>query len=249
MTFLIILGAVVLFFVMLFSLNLKLDAAILDTVTIRAGIGPVMLTLSPKKERRIDPRDFSYEKHQKRLKKDRKKALKKAEKARLKNEKKTAKKAEAEKLKKEAEKSGEEIKKKKFPLGFILALVKFVLRELDLFIGYFRVEIKELHITVGGKDAEAVGKTYGRIAGALPLLIELLDHKTRLKKLKENAVSVNADFLLAKTQIRAHIRLQLRLSSILKVGVHALIWFIKQKISEAKNAPAPIPQKKAETAE
>ena len=70
MTFLIVLGAIVLFFVLLFSLNLKLDIALFDEVTVRAGLGPVMFTLSPKKARTVNPDDFSYKKHQKRLKKD-----------------------------------------------------------------------------------------------------------------------------------------------------------------------------------
>ena len=94
MTVLIVLGAIVLFFVVLFSLNLKLDAKIADETVIRAGLGPIMLTLTPKKERQLDPKDFSYKKHQKRLEKDRKKALKKADKKRLKDEKKATKKAE-----------------------------------------------------------------------------------------------------------------------------------------------------------
>ncbi len=240
MTFLIVLGAIVLFFVLLFSLHLKLDVAMLsDILTVRAGIGPIMLKLAPKKERVINPRDFSYKKHQKRLKKDRKLALKKAEKKRLKDEKKAAQKAEDEKLKKDAEKAGEEIKKKKFPFGFILALVKFIIRELDVFIGYFRTEIVALHITAGGKDAAAVGKTYGTMAAAVPCLVELISQKTRMKKLKENAVSVDADFLLEKTKIDVHIRLKLRLGNIVRVGIHALVWFIKQKISEVKSTAVP----------
>lgn len=249
MTFLIVLGAIVLFFVLLFSLNLKLDVSLLDTVTVRAGLGPVMLTLSPKKERTINPDDFSYKKHQKRLRKDRMLAMKKAEKKRRKDEQKAKKKAEAEKVKRDAAKSGEELKKKKFPFGFIVALAKFVIRELDRFIGYFRIEIKMLNITVGGKDAESIGRTYGVIVQAVPYLIELLDHKTHLSRLKENAVSVKADFLLEKTKIYGHFCLKLPLNSILKVGAHALVWFIKQKIDEAKNAAVPMPKEKQQAAE
>ncbi len=244
MTFLIILGAVVLFFVLLVSLPLKLELVMLETLTVRAGVGPVMLTLTPKKERKVNPADFSYKKHQKRLEKERKRLLKKAEKKRRKNEKKSAKNAEAERIKKDTEKAGEELKKKKFPLGFILALAKFAVRELDRFIGYFRIEIVSLHVTAGGKDAAAIGKTYGILAQSVPLLIELLDHKTRLKRIKKNAVSVRADFLLEKTKVDAHLRLKLPIGSILKVGFHALCWFIGQKIKEAKEAsslPAPSP--------
>jgi len=249
MLFLKILAGIVLFFAVLFSLNLKLDIAMLDTLRLRAGLGPVMLTLSPKKERIINPDDFTYEKHQKRLRKDRKLALKKAEKKRLKAEKKEAAKAAAEAEKKAAEEALEEVKKKKFPLGFIIALIEFVFHELGVFVGYFRTEIVALHVTVGGKDAAAIGKTYGIVSQSVQYLLELLEYKTHMKKLKEGSVSVSADFLREKTDFKIHIRLKLRLFSIIKVGCHALVWFIRQKIKEAKYAAPSSPVKKEQPQE
>lgn len=249
MIFLKILAAIVLFFAVLFSLNLKLDIAMYDTLTLRAGLGPVMLTLSPKKERKINPDDFTYEKHQKRLEKDRKRALKKAEKKRLKDERKAAKKEEETAAKNAAEEALEEAKKKKFPLGFIIALVEFVFHELGVFAGYFRTEIVALDITVGGKDAAAVGKSYGIISQSVEYLLELLEYKTRMKKLKEGSVAVRADFLLEKTKFHIHIKLKLRLFSIIRVGVHALAWFIRQKIKEAKYAVLPSSAKDEQAAQ
>ncbi|MBE6599277.1 MAG: hypothetical protein E7638_07545, partial [Ruminococcaceae bacterium] len=74
MTALIIIGIIVLFFSVLFSLNLKLDIAMLDSLTVRAGLGPFWITVHPQKKKTVDPRDFTWKKHQKRLKKDRIKA-------------------------------------------------------------------------------------------------------------------------------------------------------------------------------
>ncbi len=234
MTALIVIGCIVLFFAVLFSLNLKLEIRMLDTLVVRGGLGPLMLTLSPKKKKTVDPRDFTYKKHQKRLEKERKQAIRKAERRWKKDEAKAAKKAEAERIKADAENALEDVDKKKFPLGFILALIKFVFRELRVFIGYFRTEIKVLHVTVGGEDAAEVGKTYGYLSQSVAYLLEILKCNTRMKKLKAESVSVNADFLLPKTTYRIHIKLRLSLWSIFKVGCHALGWFIGQKLREEK---------------
>ncbi len=241
MTALLILGGIVLFFALLLSLNLKLDIAMLDEVTIRGGVGPVMLTLSPKKKRVVDPRDFTYKKHQKRLEKDRKIAEKRAEKKRRKAETKEAKQRLDEQEKSSAKDALETADRKKFPIGFVLALVKFVLDELDVFAGYFRTEIVALHVTVGGKDAAAVGKNYGYLSQSAAYLVEFLRCKTRMKRLKADAVKVEADFLREKTVYRIHIRLRLPLFGIVKVGCHTLGWFIGQKIAQAKRS-APPPQ-------
>jgi len=180
-----ILAGIVLFFALLFSFHIKFYLKIDDETTIHAGFGPVVLKLAPKKPPKpIKLEDFTYEKHQKRLRKDRKLALKKAEKKRLKAEKKEAAKAAAEAEKKAAEEALEEVKKKKFPLGFIIVLIEFVFHELGVFVGYFRTEIVALHVTVGGKDAAAIGKTYGIVSQSVPYLRELLEYKTHMKKLK-----------------------------------------------------------------
>lgn len=235
-----ILAAIVLFFIVLLSLNLKLDIAMYDTLTLRAGLGPVMLTLSPKKKRRINPDDFSYDKHRKRLEKERKKVAKKAAIKKQKEDRKAAEKAAAAEALTEA-------KENRFPLGFIIALLEFVFHEFGVFVGYFRTEIVTLDITAGGKDAAAVGKNYGIISQFVEYLLELLDYKTHLKKLKDGSVSVKADFLLEKTTFHIHIKLKLRLFSIVKVGCHALVWFIKQKIKEAKHTALPSSKKDEQT--
>jgi len=75
----ILLGIAVLLGVIL-SMRLKIYLRMTDVFGLRAGLGPVVLTLAPAKPKKpVDPEDFTYEKHQKRLRKERARARKKAE--------------------------------------------------------------------------------------------------------------------------------------------------------------------------
>ena len=65
----IILG-IVLFFALLFSMKIKFYVRLTDELRIRAGFGPVLLTLVPKKKRAVRAEDFTFKKHEKRLKKE-----------------------------------------------------------------------------------------------------------------------------------------------------------------------------------
>ncbi len=228
----ILLGIVVLLGVIL-SMRLKIYIRMTDTFGLRAGLGPVVLTIAPAKPKKpVDLADFTYEKHQKRLQKERARALKKAEKAEQKKQAKALAK-EAEKTAKEeaaAEANGEPVKK--FTLEAILGIIEFVLEEFPRFTSYIHTEIRMLDITVAGKDAADCAKKYGIIAQLTSYLLEILDNGTALKPVKADAVAVRADFLAAKTVYKLDIRIKLRLFSIVRVGFHTLVWFIKSKIKK-----------------
>ena len=68
----------VLIIALILSLRVKVFLRLEDVLTLRAGLGPVVLRILPKKQKEIDLRDFTYEKHQKRLKKEQKKKSNKA---------------------------------------------------------------------------------------------------------------------------------------------------------------------------
>lgn len=222
MLFLKILFGIVLFLALLLCLDLKLEVAWRDDLLLRAGIGPVLLTLSPKREKSVDPADFTYKKHQKRLAKERAKRKKAAEK----KGKKAAPPSEEPKLP-----TGEEPEETKNKLTFqmVLDLIRYVFRELPVFIGSFRTEILALSVTVGGEDAAKIAQSYGVVSQAAAYLLELLRQNTRLKRIKPGAVEIRADFLAAKTTVRLHVKLRLRLFDIAKVGVHTLVWFLRRK--------------------
>lgn len=213
------------------SMRLKIYIRMTDTFGLRAGLGPVVLTLAPAKPKKpVDLKDFTYEKHRKRLQKEQARARKKAEKAEQKKQAKALAK-EAEKTAREeaaAEENGEPVKK--FTLEAILGIIEFVLEEFPRFTSYIHTEIRMLDITVAGKDAADCAKKYGIIAQLTSYLLEILDNGTALKPVKADAVSVRADFLAAKTVYKMDIRIRLRLFSIVRVGFHTLVWFIKTKI-------------------
>ena len=180
----------------------------------------------------LEPRArwFTYEKHQKRLKKERLRAMKKKEKAEQKKQAKALAKQAEQTAKEEAaaEEAGEDVKK--FTLEAILEIIEFVLEEFPRFTSYIHTEIRMLDITVAGKDAADCAKKYGIIAQLTSYLLEILDNGTAMKPLKPDAVAVRADFLAAKTVYRMDIRIRLRLFSIVRVGFHTLVWYIKRKI-------------------
>ncbi|MBQ4354693.1 MAG: hypothetical protein IJC71_07345 [Clostridia bacterium] len=228
-----VLLGILLFLVLLFSLHIKFYLKLDGETTIHAGLGPVVLRLAPKKPQKpVNLSDFTYEKHQKRLAKERRAALKKSEKKARKEQAKREKKA----LQEQAQKAAETIEQAQDEekLASIFDILSLVFDELPKLASYFKTEIRMLDITVGGKDADQIARTYGKIAAAVPLLIELLSHKTTFKKLKPDVIHVEADFLAPKTTFHIHIRLRLRLFSILRIGFHALVWFIRLKIRQAK---------------
>lgn len=228
-----ILLAVILFIALLLSLNLKLYIKLDDVATIHVGFGPIVIQIAPKKPRKpVALSDFTYEKHQKRLIRDRKLAEKKAAKQSAKIEKKRQQKAMEEKAKQTATAVNEAEDENK--LFSIIELLSFIFDELPKFFSCFQAEIRMLDISVGGKDADCIARNYGKISALVSLLIELLDNKTRLKKLKPNSVQVRADFVSEKIKYRLNIHIKLRLFSIVCVGFDAIKWFIKQKISKMK---------------
>ena len=230
-----ILAGIILFFALLFSFHIKFYLKITDITEIYAGFGPIVLKLAPKKPaKQINLKDFTYEKHCKRLLRDKKAAEKKAKKKNLKEEKKKQKKTAALEAEKAAEKITNAAEEEK--LVSVIDILTLVFEELPKLASYFKTEIRLLDITVGGRDADHIGRTYGKMSSLVPLLIELLENKTDFKKLKNGTVRLNADFTASKTKIQLHIRLKLQLFSIIRIGWHALVWFIRMKIRQAKRA-------------
>ncbi len=229
-----ILLGIVLLFALLFSWHIKVFLKLEEKLILRVGFGPIVITVSPKKEKRVNPSNFTYKKHQKRLEKERKKALKKSAKKAEKAEKKRKAKLLAKEARTAAEATEEAAAGNK--LGMILELIKFVLSELPVFASYIKTNIKKLHITVGGKDADKIARSYGVISALAANLVELLKNKTAMKPLGNGAVNVLADFVAEKTSYKLDLSFKLRLFSIVRVGWHTLKWFISQKIKESKNS-------------
>ena len=218
----------VLIIALILSLRVKVFLRLEDVLTLRAGLGPVVLRILPKKQKEIDLRDFTYEKHQKRLKKEQKKKDKK----KAKTQKKTEAKALAEKAER-ASQHGEE-SEDTAKLATVAEIIEFVTTELPRLASYIHTDIVMLRISVGGSDAAAAAKKYGMICALSSLIIELLENKTVLKKMKNDAVSITADFVSEKTVFNVDFNFRISLFSIIRVVCHSLSWFISQKIKQSK---------------
>ena len=95
MVFLWILLGIILFFILLGAIPLRLRIRLEEQFTLLAGIGPLVIFRMPKIQKPVDLRDFTYEKHRKRLEKERAARLKKKQKKLQNDEKKQQKKNSA----------------------------------------------------------------------------------------------------------------------------------------------------------
>ena len=234
----IILG-IVLFFALLCMMKIKVYVRLTDELRLKAGFGPVLLTLIPKKKKAVRAEDYSWKKHQKRLKRDEEARRKKAEKAAAKAAAKAEqakKKAEAARLAEAAEKAAEDTDADRDTnkLETIRALVSFALDEVPRLISYCETDFRMLSVTVCGKDAADTAVKTGQISAAASLLLELLRNKTRMHVARNAVIDVQPDFVDEKTRFEVDFRFRLRLFSVLRVGWHTFVWFVKQKIAEAR---------------
>ncbi len=229
MTALVILLCIIAFFAILLSFHIKLYIiAGSDIETrLRAGFGPIVLTLSPKKKKKVKLSDFTYEKHLKRLEKEKALSLKKQSK------KKNRKKSKATEIKEKAD-SAAENNTPEAKLFSVFDIIEFVLDEFPRLASYIKIRLRSLKIVIGGDDAAKIAETYGVVKAIVSLFIELLENKTDLYKISEGEVTVYSDFLLDKTKFNLDISLKIRLFSILRTGVRSVAWLVRMKIRSMK---------------
>ena len=91
-----------------------------------------------------------------------------------------------------------------------------------------------LSVTVCGKDAADTAVKTGQISAAASFLLELLRNKTRMHVARNAVIDVQPDFVGEKTRFEVDFRFRLRLFSVLRVGWHTFVWFVRQKIAEAR---------------
>lgn len=239
MTALYIVLGIVLLLALILSVRAKIFIRLDGGLTVRAGAGPVILTLMPKKDKEKKRRKphlsaFSYKKHQKRLERDAEKAARKAQKKQKKAEKKRLK-NKARKISAKAEKSAQKAEKSlSEKIEGVFDLVGFILDEFPRLASYIRTNVREMKITVGSSDAAKTAELYGGISALCSALLELLDCKTKMKASKEGSISVAADFFSEKTSAVIDISMMISVFSVLRVGWHTLKWLISKKLKEKK---------------
>ncbi len=186
------------------------------TLSLKAGLGFIMIRILPKKEKK-PPRvsSFSQKKYLKKLKReDEKKKKRELKKTR---KEKPEKKEEKEKPKKSFSEKFDEIKN----------LLSAIVETAGKYSKKLRITIDGLSISVGADEASDTALRYGAISQSVSFLLEFLDVKTTLN-VKEGAPDVHADFVSGKFDLYADITVGVRVINALRIGFSILVKKIKK---------------------
>ena len=238
---LIIIGCIVLFFVILFTVRINVRIVMKDDTALSLRILGIPVKLLPKKEKTYNPKDYTLEKIRKRDAKAAAKAIKKAEskkkKQAEKEKKKAEKKAELAKLTKEELRAMKEKKKAGRPA--LTDLISLVCRVLKLFFSRFfgklHIKVAMLHVRVGAADAMQTAVIYGAANQAVQYFVEFLRKICHVDGLKKADIRVEPDFLSDKIEFEFNMTVRVSLGNVLgavfKAGWAFLVGFVKIKPS------------------
>ncbi|MBQ6262068.1 MAG: hypothetical protein IJK58_00960 [Clostridia bacterium] len=213
-----IIAGCVLFLILLLLFSVaKAEIRSDGTLSLKAGIGVIMIRILPKKEKK-PPKisSFSQKKYLRKMKRQEEKAKKKeAKKARGKTEKEKAEKKE--KPKKSFSEKFDEVKK----------LLSVIVETAGKYSKKLRIAINGFRISVGAEEASDVALRYGAISQSVSYLLEFLDVNTDLT-VKEGAVDVTADFISGKFDLFADVSVGIRVINVLRIGLSVLVKKIKK---------------------
>ena len=194
MTVLYVLLFLILAVALLLMTKVKINLLSDGELSLKAGVGPVMFSLVPGKQKKVRLRDFTHKKY-----------LKKLQKLKIENEK-TAAAAEAKKQRKQAEKESGENK-----LSGLTDFILELLSRYEKYTGRLHTEVKKLHVTVGGRDASVAAITYGVYSQAVAYILALLEAKTKMKPVKRGKVNVVCDWFSDKTDVSADVVIKIKI--------------------------------------
>ncbi len=176
------------------------------------------LTLNPKADKKVDPKDYTPRRFRRMLKKKRKKELKRWKKHQLKKQKKAELKQQRRAQKQQPDASAEP----KPSLLDTLSYIKELLEDIPArFLRHLKVKLSRVIVTVGSDDAAKTAILYGAVSQTVAYIVEFLDHMSRLKYAPDAEVAVNADFLSEKSSADIKISFAIRAWHILDLMLAA----------------------------
>lgn len=200
MTFLYILGGLLLLILLILMLRIRITVSYskspgADGVSAFAEVGPVRIKLYPKKSDKVKLSDFSAKKYRQLLEED------------------TMRSAETKPDEQKPEK-----KKNEFLPGGFGETAELILELVEKFTGHLRCEILKLRLNVGTKDAASTALTYSGASAGVFFLIETLNTKTDLRIRSPENVYVRPDFGGGEICGDIGVRLSIRVINILRAG-------------------------------
>lgn len=242
MTFLYVLLGIILFFAFLLSIRGRVILELDGDGELYLAVKVLFFTIriAPAKEPKpIKIKDYTPEKHKKRLRKNYQAYLKKQEQKAKK---------EAEKKEKKERKKAEAERKEKTPKRSVLDWIDIATSVLKVlfkkFFKHLKIKVAKLRINVATGDAASTAIMYGVVIQSVAYVIELLNSITNLKGLKNADIAVNADYLSESTTFEMKFVFSLRVwhlfSIVFGVAGRAIKKFLATS-PEKKNESAPPP--------
>lgn len=241
---LIVIGCIILFFVILFTVHINVSIAMGDDMSLVLRVFGIPIRILPKKPKTYNPKSYTLKKIRKRDAKAAKKEAKAAEKKKKKQAEKELKKAEreAEEAKKTPEeKKAEKAAKKasKPPLTDLISLALNVAKLFfSRFFGKLHLRVAMLHVRVGASDAMSAAMIYGVANQGVQYTMEFLKKFCRVDKYSQSDIRIEPDFLIEDIvfEFKLNVRVTLGgvLGAVFKAGWKFLVGYIKIKPSSSK---------------
>ena len=244
LTFLYVLLGIILFFCLLLSIRgrIVLEKSPDEELYLAVKILFFTIRIAPAKPQKpIRIKDYTPEKHKKRLRAQYDAYLKKQEKKAQKEAEKKAKK-EKKKAEKDAPKPP---KRTVFDWLDVATSVLKVL--LERFTKHLHIKVARLRINVATGDAASTAIMYGLVIQSVAYIIEILNSITNIDGLKKADIAVNADYLSESTTFDLKFVFTLRIWHIFSILFGVIGRAIKKYLEtspEKKNSPAGTPPKK-----
>jgi hypothetical protein len=198
--FLYVLLGIVAFFAFLLSLKANVRLEFTDELILSISVLGIKFKILPGKEKPINTKDYSYDNHQKRL---RKKYEAQLEKIKKKEKKKAAK--EKKKAERKSETKEQKRARKAVPKRSISDWVNIAVGILAIFFKKFtkhlRIKVARLKVNVATGDAASTAILYGAVIQSVAYLIEILSKITNVDGLEKADIDVKADYISEKTTL------------------------------------------------
>lgn len=129
-----------------------------------------------------------------------------------------------------------QLRQKKDPLRVLALLRRFLRVILEKALGYLRVRVKHMRITVATGDPASTAVLFGAVNSAAIYLLEVLDRFGKLDGKRSASFSVKPDFLAKETEMDIYLVLSLTIWQVLVILYHAALDHLKQQQQEENKA-------------
>lgn len=224
----IIIGSIIAFFVLLFTVRVRVNVKMKEELELSLIVFGAKIKILPKKPKKYDLKKYTLKKIQKRDEKAAAKAQKKAEAKAKKKKEKDEKKKAAKALTKEQKKAIKAKKKaSRPPIPDMISLFKEVI---GLFFGTFfskfHFHVAKIKIKVGSNDAATTAILHGAICAALGPTLTFIDRHSNLHTKRNYTLYIEPDFTSDKIDIDIDLGFSMSLGGVLSAAIKAGFRFI-----------------------